>query len=85
VHHTGALSLAGPFYPNYARSVYGASPFGVGAVFAAMPLIQIVTSPLWGKACSRYGRLACYAFSLVFLTGRKEGRHVGLVEPSHGP
>ena len=49
------LTIIIPLLPFYATS-YGASPFMIGALGAAYPIMQFVGAPLLGRLSDRYGR-----------------------------
>lgn len=66
---TVALDLVGfgvvlPILPLYARD-FGASPTTIGALVASFSLMQLVFSPLWGRASDRWGRKPVLIVSLV--------------------
>ena len=66
---TVALDLVGfgivlPILPLYARE-FDASPGTIGALVASFSLMQLLCSPLWGRASDRWGRKPVLIVSLV--------------------
>ncbi len=66
---TVALDLVGfgivlPILPLYAREL-DASPATIGALVASFSLMQLLCSPLWGRASDRWGRKPVLIVSLV--------------------
>lgn len=66
---TVALDLIGfgivlPILPLYAREL-GGSPAVIGALVASFSLMQLLFSPLWGRASDRWGRKPVLIVSLV--------------------
>lgn len=66
---TVALDLVGfgivlPILPLYAREL-DASPATIGALVASFSLMQLLCSPLWGRASDRWGRKPVLLVSLV--------------------
>ena len=66
---TVAIDLVGfgivlPILPLYAREL-DASPGTIGALVASFSLMQLLCSPLWGRASDRWGRKPVLLVSLV--------------------
>jgi MFS family permease len=66
---TVAIDLVGfgivlPILPLYAREL-DASPATIGALVASFSLMQLLCSPLWGRASDRWGRKPVLLVSLV--------------------
>ncbi|MFQ5479267.1 MAG: MFS transporter [Candidatus Binatia bacterium] len=51
----GGLGVFFPFYSMYLRETAGLSGSQVGTVFAVMPLVGMLTQPLWGHLADRSG------------------------------
>jgi DHA1 family tetracycline resistance protein-like MFS transporter len=59
------FGVAIPVLPDYAKNVFGASPFVIGWLVASYSIMQFVSTPVLGHLSDKYGRRPVLLFSLL--------------------
>jgi DHA1 family tetracycline resistance protein-like MFS transporter len=59
------FGVAIPVLPEYAKNVFGASPFVIGWLVASYSIMQFVSTPFLGQLSDKYGRRPVLLFSLL--------------------
>jgi DHA1 family tetracycline resistance protein-like MFS transporter len=59
------FGVAIPVLPDYAKNVFGASPFVIGWLVASYSIMQFVSTPILGHLSDKYGRRPILFISLL--------------------
>jgi DHA1 family tetracycline resistance protein-like MFS transporter len=59
------FGVAIPVLPEYAKNVFGASPFVIGWLLASYSIMQFASTPFLGQLSDKYGRRPVLFFSLL--------------------